>query len=230
MCAKCFRKHNPEEFKKQKQEAQTKLYQDEAALPVAEMSVRQKMSQLAVAIARKNIARMDDLFQDGTCFIAEQPHKHTTWFVLAVEAECETAIFQQLLAAGCDSNATCQGGSTALDRAVGRNNLRAILWLLENGADPNLGRPIVAAIGGDKPAERQIEILDLLLKFGADINQPFDCFGDSENPFTVLDWANVYSIPSEVIQFLESKGARHKWTASKIKESKDELGHQRIVQ
>ena len=95
-------------------------------------------------------------------------------------------------------------GSTALATSVGFDHLDMVRFLLENGADPNLSRPLIGAINERKPSELQLAFVQLLVESGVDVNQRYDLYGDSSKQFTALDWANA----PDVIAYLKSVGGK----------------------
>ncbi|ELP32530.1 hypothetical protein RBSWK_03543 [Rhodopirellula baltica SWK14] len=200
--------------------------------PAAELTDKQKRSQLSGAIHWRNEARIDELLSVDTVFLSK-PAKYAsrTWLAEAVYSDCGISIFEKLLAAGCDPNAYLKSPkeSRPLEIAIDKDNLDAVAWLLANDANPNLGRPIVGAVNHEKSPETQLELLRMLLDGGANVNQTFPLFGDEDNQFTVLDWAELYEVSASVRQFLVARGATHNWTSETIRESKGELKTRRIV-
>ncbi len=145
--------------------------------------------------------------------------------------DCSIAVLESLLAAGCDPNDTSNPllNRVPLEIAVSNDRIEAIRWLLAHGADPNIGRPLVAAINHEKSPDLQLAMLTLLLDSGANINQTYPLFGDETKRFSVLDWAVLYGISQDVIGYLKSRGAIHHWTDEKIVAAQRELKPRRIV-
>ena len=94
--------------------------------------------------------------------------------------------------------------STALSKALDDQEDSIVDLLLARGANPNLGRAIIAAINLDDH-QRRMRYLHALVKAGVDVNQRFPLFGDRNKLFTALDWSR--KIP-EVAKFLRRQGAR----------------------
>ena len=91
-----------------------------------------------------------------------------------------------------------------LENTCGRGNLEFVRYLLEHGADPNLGRPAVAAVNSRRPDS--LAIIDLMVKHGLNINNKFDMFGDFNNMRTVLDFvAPANPLYGELVK----RGAKH---------------------
>lgn len=89
-------------------------------------------------------------------------------------------ILGRLLDAGVDINARDAEGATTLGLAAGECTTEVLRFLLARGADPNLGAPLIRALGS---VEVGVEDLEALLAAGADpLAQTFD--GRS-----ALEWA-----------------------------------------
>jgi ankyrin repeat protein len=73
-------------------------------------------------------------------------------------------IIRLLVEHGADINAQTRYGSTALGEAARCGSMDALRTLLELGADPNLGAPVLEALGCGEPLER----VKLLVEHGAD--------------------------------------------------------------
>ncbi len=94
--------------------------------------------------------------------------------------------------------------STALSKAIMRNNFEMAKFLLRRGANPSLGRSLLAAINC-KDEARRMEYVRLLVEHGVDVNQLFPLYGDQDNLFTAIDIATG---KPEVVNFLLSHGAK----------------------
>jgi ankyrin repeat protein len=94
--------------------------------------------------------------------------------------------------------------STALSDALDDQEDSIVELLLARGANPNLGRAIIAAINR-ADHERRMRYLKALVKAGVDVNQRFPLFGDRSKLFTALDWSQKRP---EVASFLRSHGAK----------------------
>ncbi len=229
LCGVCYRRKNP---KPEPDTTKPSPYHQLLDTPVAQLDERQKRDQLSGAISWKNETRIDELLSSDTSFLAK-PAKYSseTWLGQAVKSHCSIQVLEKLLAAGCDPNGYLKSPKEPrpLEIAVSHDRIDAIKWLLEHGADPNTGRPIIAAINHAKSSDIQLAMLELLLDGGASINQTFPLFGDEQNRFSVLDWAVLYSISPNVIEFLKQRGATHHWSMDKINASQKELKQRRIV-
>ena len=72
--------------------------------------------------------------------------------------------------------------------------------LLDRGADPNVSRPLISAINprrGDDAAS--LELVRLLVEVGrADVAREYDRFGNKDDTFTALEFAEMNGRPSSV--------------------------------
>ena len=75
-------------------------------------------------------------------------------------------------------------------------------YLLSRGANPNLGRPLIAALNC-KNETAKMPLLKLLVEHGADVNRLYDIYGDVSNQFSALDLAS-----GEYANYLRSLGAK----------------------
>jgi hypothetical protein len=102
--------------------------------------------------------------------------------------------------------------STALDDAIGGSrdhrskgeHLRVVEYLLSQGGDPNIGRPIISAINHEDSA-LALQFVKLLVEHGADVNKPFDSYRRQNMMFTALDWA---AGKPEIAAYLKEHGAK----------------------
>ena len=92
---------------------------------------------------------------------------------------------------GCDINYIYGYGGTALSVACYKKNYDIVKFLLDNGADPNIGKAIISS--------RDIEIIKLLLSRDVDINDT--CRGN-----TILYYALLDKTDPNVIEFIIASG------------------------
>ena len=101
---------------------------------------------------------------------------------------------------------------TPLDTAITNGQLKnrpnVIISLLERGADPNISRPIIAAINPSiGPEDESLELVRILVEEGgADVNRVYDIYGNPDNTFTALEFAQSHG-RSKIVEYLKSKGA-----------------------
>ncbi len=229
LCGVCYRRKHP---KPERDTTRPSPYHQLLDTPVDQLDDGQKRDQLSGAISWKNEERIAQLLSGDTSFLSKRAkYSSETWLGQAVKNDCSIPVLERLLTAGCDPNGYLKSPSESrpLEIAVSNDRIEAIRWLLAHGADPNIGRPLVAAINHDKSQDLQLAMLTLLLDGGANINQTYPLFGDETKRFSVLDWALLYSISEDVIRYLKSRGAIHHWTENKIAAAQRELKPRRIV-
>ena len=229
LCGVCYRRKHP---KPERDTTKPSPYHQMLDTPVDQLDDVQKRDQLAGAISWKNEERINQLLSGDTGFLSKRAkYSSETWLGQAVKNDCSISVLESLLAAGCDPNGYLKSPkeSRPLEIAVSKDRIDAIKWLLDHGADPNIGRPLVAAINHEKPSNLQLAMLTLLLDGGASINQTYPLFGDETKCFSVLDWACLYRISEDVISYLKSRGAIHHWADDKIAAAQRELKPRRIV-
>lgn len=115
-----------------------------------------------------------------------------------------------LIASGADIETALPSGPTPLLTAMHRGDLDIIRLLLESGADPDgankgIGVPVIKAIEPVGPEDKRdsVAIIELLLKFGANINSPCVETGD-----TALHQA-VCARDKPLVTWLLEHGARY---------------------
>ncbi len=127
--------------------------------------------------------------------------------VAAVGGLPDPARLANVLASGANPNAK-ESGRTALDLAVGLGYVDKVRILLEHGANPNIpgdpdpndeGRFCTPLIGAVRHDSRR-ELVELLLRGGADPNQP-DNLG-----MTPLMYASTFGA-TEIVKLLVESGA-----------------------
>lgn len=209
-------------------------YHQKLQIPASDLSDDDKRGQLWGAIRWANEPRIDELLAVDTAFMSGLPnYASRTWLSHAIHAGCPIPVLAKLLAAGGDVNGilqkTSRDKSSPLEVAIRKDRADVVKWLLDNDADPGLGRPIVGAVHYERSADAQLQILSLLLDAGANINQTFALFGKEEQRFTVLDQAELYGVDINVIEFLKSKGAKKQWSDDTTAEMQGDLKHRKIV-
>lgn len=101
----------------------------------------------------------------------------------------------KLIEARADINVRNKAGETILEIAVDQNNGQLVAYLLEKGANPNLGIPLVRAVINDKP-----EIVTQLIKAGTYPDQYQD------GRISAL-WHAVYRANPDMVRILLEAGA-----------------------
>lgn len=95
--------------------------------------------------------------------------------------------------------------SCALMSAIDWERDLIVEMLLAAGANPNLGRSLIAALS-IRDAVRRRRYVEQLIAHGVDVNQIHDLYGDIEKGFTALDWAQS---DVEMAAYLREHGAKH---------------------
>ncbi len=96
---------------------------------------------------------------------------------------------------------------TMLQQAVHSGNHDLVEWLLKNGANPNVGRPIIGAINirNDGSEADAVSMIRLLAEYGCDLNRHYPLMGDENDTFTALDWAGSNTLAFDVLRTLGAK-------------------------
>ncbi|KAL8431776.1 hypothetical protein Efla_004998 [Eimeria flavescens] len=134
---------------------------------------------------------------------ARDKHGKTPLCVAAGRGHLE--VMQLLLAADAEADAEAEGGSTALHEAVYEGQAAAVKLLLDRGATvdkfSSVGTPLqIAAV------TLNLEVMDLLLKAGADPNKPaspLGCPGGFPPPLILAASKNA----TDAVRLLLSSGA-----------------------
>lgn len=129
-----------------------------------------------------------------------------TWLDLAARVG-RLGIAGLLLELGLDVN-SCKmpEEGTPLISAIHGAQLNMARYLLSRGANPNVGRTLIAAINVE-PDELALEFVKLLVEHGADINRSFPWFGDDKLSFTPLSWAEMKEKKAIVAYLRSTTGA-----------------------
>ncbi|MCZ2341025.1 MAG: hypothetical protein LC104_04420 [Bacteroidales bacterium] len=98
------------------------------------------------------------------------------------------------------NNAVC--ATDILDRAT------FVRELLNRGANPNISRTILSALNPRHGEEDEgLELVRILVEEGgADVNRVYDVYGDPNNTFTAVEWAEAFGRP-KIAAYLRSQGA-----------------------
>jgi hypothetical protein len=115
-------------------------------------------------------------------------------------------VVKALVDLGMDINKIDQPAERSpLIEAIRKERLDVAKFLLSRGADPDLGRPLIAAINR-KESGLALEFVKLLVEQGADLNRFFPWYGEEKVGFSPLGWA-VANEKTEIVDYLRSKGA-----------------------
>jgi hypothetical protein len=94
---------------------------------------------------------------------------------------------------------------TPLNHAIHGKHLDMAQFLLSRGADPKIGRTLIAAINIESE-ELGLEFVKVLVEHGAEVNRVFPWFGDDKVTFTPYTWA-LQNEKKEIADYLRFKGA-----------------------
>ena len=143
--------------------------------------------------------------------LAEQPEElsrfpgvASSWLHYAAD-KGQLRVVDVLLDAGLDVNwGRRDADDTPLVGAIDNGQYDMAKYLLSRGADPNLGRCLVAAINANA---NSFELVKLLVEHGVDVNQVWR-FGDEERGplFNALSWA-VDAERKDIAAYLREHGA-----------------------
>ena len=89
-----------------------------------------------------------------------------------------------------------------LEYAIDRGNQSIVEVLLTHGADPNYGRPMIAALNV-KDNDLALDFARKLIAHGCKINTIYDLYGDEANGFTAIDFASKRPVLAD---YLRSQG------------------------
>lgn len=161
--------------------------------------------ELIRAVDRGDLEKVKDLFAQYPELKTDLISSGRPWLTEFVKGPSD-AVFEFGIAIGLNVNAIGvppYRDETALEMAVYRDNLERVQRLLEAGANPNLGRPMISCLADKSTPQRQIEYLQRFIQRGAEVNRLYDIYGDASSTFSVLDVATH----PEVRMFLISQGA-----------------------
>jgi len=124
-----------------------------------------------------------------------------TPFLISTAAYCgNLEMVKMLVELGIDiNNVGMDGNATALNSAVSFAPIAVTRYLLEKGADPNVGRTLFSAISRENEDEG-LELVKLLIEHGADKNRVFHVYDDerlpAETPLTFAERQGKQKSPS----------------------------------
>jgi len=161
-------------------------------------------TKIANALSNRNFSVARLTLQENPPYFSSIVLDETWLMWVASKGELEFCKF--LVESGCNVNARGTAlfrDSTALNSAIDGGHIEVVRYLLEQGADPNMGRALFGAIGNKQG--NGLEICKLLVKHGVDVNQKFLMFDDPNNVRTALDFA---ARKPEFADYLRSVGAK----------------------
>lgn len=145
------------------------------------------------------------LYKEGKETLADYPYL-PVFIQLAQEADKEipVSILKELLENGMDVNAKASDGQTALVRALQTSSPSESLvdFLLQHGADPNIGEPAPLYLSMDMGEEKSLAFMKKLVAAGAKVTPAKP--GDVTSPLIAAASRNM---STEAIRFLIDAGA-----------------------
>ena len=126
-----------------------------------------------------------------------------TWLAYAC-LNCPLEMVELFIRLGVDINHIGKTGGPALECAIQSGRMELVNFLIANGADVNLGRPLISAILYDGAA---LQFVKRLIVSGISINQTYSIYGDEEDCFSALSFALMHG-KQEIADFLRSHGAK----------------------
>lgn len=117
---------------------------------------------------------------------------------------CSSSVIDLMLSLGFDINAPDKCHITALEYAIDSGRVVVVESLIARGASSTLGRPLIGAMNCENAS---LELVQLLVSHGADVNQTYSVFGDEEDRFSALSFALMHG-KQEIADFLRSHGAK----------------------
>ncbi len=153
------------------------------------------------AVSSGDVSTTQELLRKHPQLLTARPLSKT-WLHVAA-ARPNVNMVSMLLDMGFDVDVVNDVDETALAQAVADGQLEVAKYLIKQGANPNIGRPLIAAINQE---DCPFEMVKLLVENGVDINQTFFWFDDPDQPFTALSHA-IDSDNGQIVKYLRSKGA-----------------------
>ena len=162
-------------------------------------------NELFLAVESGELNTATKLIAGNPDALRQSPGIAWTWLSLAVNSGNKELV-QLMLDNGIDVNCGTESNelTSGLCAAIDSNYFEIAESLLKSGADPNLDRALLSAMGSDLKPESQLKFVKLLVENGADVNQLYDLYGNQERSFSALDYCQA----NEVADYLKSKGAK----------------------
>jgi len=176
----------------------------ENPLPVND-TIRDALRPMYESIRTGQVDRVRQLIAEHPVLLEYQlSGLSPSWLHVDAETGGHFEVAELLLGMGLDINTRGDSDGTPLGSAVYECSPDYIKFLLERGADPNIGRTLIGALNREPDDEDALAIIKLLVDHGADVNRVYEIYGDPNNTFTALEWA---AGRPAVADYLRSKGA-----------------------
>jgi ankyrin repeat protein len=170
---------------------------------------QKQFNQLADAVIEKDTVKINQLLQSGFNINTQHKTTGTTVLMIASSYYYYEDMVEHLISKGADVNLKDNDGKTALLWASS-NSLENAKVLLANGAkvdeSANDGMtPFIQATLGVSSGKVPIEMCDILLKNGANVNAELK--GRNASGWTALHYA-VVNGDTELVKYLIKKGSK----------------------
>lgn len=168
--------------------------------------------QLAGHIMSGEIAQCLDIFEQHPGVLGHSNSFVRSWLHFAASYG-HLPLIEYLFGKGADINFAYGSEQwTPLDSAIAADEMPhrtdVVRFLLARGASPNISRALLAAINPRRGDEAtSLELVRLLVEAGADVNREYDIYGDKNNTFTALEFAEMHG-RSAIAAYLRSVGAK----------------------
>lgn len=155
------------------------------------------------AIVDQDLAEVRRLVQEHPWLVTDRvPESDDTWLQTACRRKNPALVCLMLDLEFSPSPQPGKSGSYPLSVSITLKQKEITEMLLERGANPNIERPIIAAINLH-PVEEAGKYVKILVEHGCDLNRVYDLYGDKDNGFTALDWAKE---KPAIAEYIRSKG------------------------
>jgi ankyrin repeat protein len=130
----------------------------------------QRVTSLVLSSDR---AHLESLLAEGLSASARGPEGRTVLMAVAGWLQPDPEAVRLLLARGASPSGVDDHGETALSMAACTGSAAVVRLLLEHGADPNAGQPLLSAVqcpGGIRPRREHAEVVHILIAHGAAVD------------------------------------------------------------
>ncbi len=153
------------------------------------------------AIMNGNATALAEIFQQNPGLKDVLAFNDIPWIRFAARTG-NAELVAAVIAAGCDVNARCGLGFSALSSALHDWQFHLVPMLLKAGSNPNRSDALLNAV---RRSPQALEMTRLLVESGADVNKPFIFGGDPDISMTALDLVDG---DSDLFAYLRSVGAK----------------------
>lgn len=168
----------------------------------------QDFDELSKAVSEKDIVKIIELLDGGVNVDSHPEDSSVTVLILACSYPGYEDVISLLISRDANVNFKGKGGKTALIWASS-NSYESTKLLLENGADVNIKADdgmtaFIQAAFGVQSNKINIDVMDLLLEYGADVNAVLT--GKDVSGWTALLFASVNG-DDNLVDYLLRQGA-----------------------